>query len=143
KQSSAEPGPPQRRKLGWWTFAIGIGTLALAASAVLVGLRLRQTGLDRFWAPFVQAQEPVIICLGQPHAYLFDQKVQTTLDRWFESGANGSTNGNDAGRRPPDIAAVPFEDIVPAFDRHISLSDARAFTHISGWLAHKGQTVQL
>jgi hypothetical protein len=145
RESTAAPIPQSQpqKKIGWWTFAIGLGTLALAASAVLVGVRLRQTGLDRFWAPFVQAQEPVIVCLGQPHAYLFDQKVQTTLDRWFESKTIGSANGNDAGRRPPSIAAVPFEDIVPAFDRHISLSDAQAFTHIAGWLEQKGRTVQL
>jgi hypothetical protein len=135
-------GPPQGRVRGkprWWTFAMALGTLAVAVLVVLVTIRLRPTDLDRFWAPFAQAQEPVIVCVGQPHSYLFEQKVQAPLDRWFEKPSSET----EAGRRRPDIAAVPLEDIVPAFDRHISLSDARAFTQISGFLARKGQKVQL
>lgn len=140
KEEAPTSGP--QRRIGWWTFAMALGAVALAALAVLVTLRLGQTDLDRFWAPFIQAREPVIVCLGQPRAYLFEQNVQTALDRWFENAADGTATGKEAGRQPPPITAVPLQDIVPAFDRHISISDARAFTQISGLLARKGQTVQ-
>jgi hypothetical protein len=136
-ESIAIPSPP-RRKFGWLTLGIGLGTLAVVALAVLVTIRLRPSDLDRFWAPFVQAREPVTICLGQPRTYLFEWKTQSALDRWFENAATA----NDSGQRSP-IASVPLADIVPSFGRHISLGDAQVFTEISGLLMQKGQKVQL
>src|ERR1035438_7746024 len=134
----AAPSPPPSKKLGWWTFAIALGTVALAALAVLLTLRLRATDLDRFWAPFAQAQEPVIICLGQPRTYLFQNNVQTVLDHWFENGADTP----EAGRQPP-IAAIPLQSIVPSWDRHISIGDAVVFSRIASLLVQRGQKVQL
>jgi hypothetical protein len=135
--------PSQSRRLsgkpGWWTFAITLGTLAVVTLVVLVTMRLRPTDLDRFWAPFVQAPEPVILCMGQPHAYVFSQKVQAALDRWFQNGADG--NGN--ARRSPEFTSVPLDEIVPAWDRHISLSEAVVFSRVSSLLVQKGQKVQL
>jgi hypothetical protein len=123
-----------RRKMGWWAFTFG--TLTLAALAIFLTMLLRPTDLDRFWGPFVEAEGPVIVCLGQPHSYFFNQKVQATLNRWFE-------NRSATGGPLPEMKSVPLEEIVPVWDRQISLSDARAFSQICGLLARKGQKVEL
>ena len=128
-----------RRRVGWWTFGIGLGTVAVTTLAVLLTMHFRPTDLDRFWAPFVQAQEPVIICVGQPHAFVFNQKVQAALDRWFENGPTG----NGAARRSPEFSSVPLEDIVPAWDRHVSLPEAKVFSQITSLLVQRGQKVQI
>ena len=129
-----------QRKYGWWTLAIALGAVSVtAAAAVLLTMHFRKSDLDLFWAPFVQAQEPVIICVGQPHAFVFNQKVQAALDRWFEGGAET----NRAVQRVPEYPTVALEDIVPAWDRHVSLPEAKVFAQITSLLVQQGQKVQI
>jgi hypothetical protein len=137
-ENAAIASPP-RRKYGWWTLALALGAVSVAALAVLLTMHFRKSDLDLFWAPFVQAQEPVIICVGQPHAFVFNQKVQAALDRWFEGGAGS----NAAVRRVPEYPTVALEDIVPAWDRHVSLPEAKVFAQLTSLLVQRGQKVQI
>jgi len=49
-------------------------------------------------------------------------------------GSLEKSAGQTAATPPP---LVPFEDIVPTWDRHISIDDAQAFVQISSPLSRK------
>jgi hypothetical protein len=141
---TAVVAPP--KSFGWWTVATVLGSVAVVVLLLLIGLRFRTTDLDRFWAPFVKAPQPVTVCVGQPRAYLFNQRVQSALDRWFEASAQDAVAGKSSAKtaaNPAGIASIALEDIVPAWDRHISITDAGALTQIFSLLVQKGQKVQL
>lgn len=110
--------------------------IAIVATAILLSFRLRQTDLDRFWAPVIDPQESVLVCIGQPKTYNFNSKAQSELDKWF---------ANEPEKRPPppELATLSLEDIVPMWDRYVSLADAQAFSQFSELFARKGKKAQL
>jgi hypothetical protein len=113
-------------------------TVALGVLAVSVTIALtfyRQTNLDLFWEPVMRQPGPVLICIGQPKTYNFN-RTQSVLDAWFTAQSAGQT-------APTPAPLVPFDDIVPTWDRHISIDDAQAFVRISSLFAQKGRNVQL
>jgi hypothetical protein len=123
--------PSARRK---WIVPIGAALAALLAIPLL--LTQRQTDLDRFWAPVIDPSSPVVLCVGQPRAYKFAPKTQNDLARWFENGG---------GRQDPptELASIPISEIVPTWDRQISLVDAQALLPLFELLTRKGKKVQL
>jgi hypothetical protein len=122
---------PRHRR--WWIAATALG---LAAVAAVGSLYFRKTDLDRFWAPLITAQGPVLVCLGQPKAYNFTLRTKRALDEWF---------GNTGEPRDPpaEIAAVPLSAIVPMWDRFTGFGDAQALAHISGLFGANGQRIQV
>jgi hypothetical protein len=117
-------------------FGIAAAGVAMIITAVLLLLRLRQTDLDRFWAPVIDPQETVLVCIGQPKTYNFNSKAQGDLDKWFE-------NEPDKQNPPPELATLSLADIVPMWDRYIALADAQAFSQFSELIARKGKKAQL
>src|SRR5262249_27922474 len=90
-------------------YGIAAAGFAMVITAVLLSLRFRQTDLDRFWAPVIEPQETVLVCIGQPKTYNFNSKAQSELDKWFE-------NGPEKQNPPPELATLSLEDIVPMWD---------------------------
>jgi hypothetical protein len=131
-KAEAAPRPAFRIK----HFGVAATVVAMAATAVLLLLRFRQTNLDRFWEPVIGPQESVLVCIGQPKTYNFNSKAQGELDEWF---ANGSEKQNP----PPGLATLSLEDVVPMWDRYIALADAQAFSQFSELIAKKGKKAQL
>ncbi len=127
---------PARPALRMKYFGIAAGVIALAAIAVFLLLRLRQTVLDRFWAPVLDSQETVLVCVGQPKTYNFYSKTQAELDKWFASET-------EKQNPPPGLATLSLEDVVPMWDRYIGLGDAQAFSQFSNLFAQKGRNAQL
>jgi len=117
-------------------FGIAAAAIAMIATAVLLSLSFRQTDLDRFWAPVLDPQETVLVCVGQPKTYNFNSKPQSELDKWF---ANGAEKQNP----PPELATLSLDDVVPMWDRYIGLGDAQAFSQFSNLFARKGKNAQL
>jgi hypothetical protein len=120
-------GPGWRKLV---TATVGV----LAVSVMIAVTFYRQTNLDLFWEPVMRQPGPVLICIGQPRTYVFNRS-QGALDAWFTAKSAGQTAAT-----PP---LVPFEDIVPTWDRHLSIDDAQAFVQISSLFAQKGRKVQL
>src|SRR5215475_5583940 len=117
---------------------IGIAAagFVMLLTAVLISMRFRQTDLDRFWAPVIDPQETVLVCIGQPKTYNFNSKAQGELDKWFE-------NGPDRKNPPPELATLSLQDVVPMWDRYVALADAQAFSQFSELIAQKGKKAQL
>ena len=126
------PTPVNRGK--WW-----VGAAIAGAAAALAGgysLISRKTELDQFWAPFIKAQGPVVMCVGQPQAYNFVSDTQRALDDWFASG-DGKTEP------PPEIARIPLPAIVPMWDRYTGFGDAQALARISSVFGAYGKKFQV
>lgn len=118
----------------WW-----IAAAVLAAVVIFAVFRLApspKSELARFWAPVLQPDGPVLICLGQPKAYFFNTPVQRELDRWFE-------HRTEAGVQPPGFTSMSIDDVVPAWDRMISIHDADAFARLAALFARYGRTATL
>jgi hypothetical protein len=131
-KAEAAPRPYFRIKY----IGIAAAVVAMVATAVLLSLRFRKTDLDRFWAPVIEPQESVLVCIGQPKTYNFNSKAQGELDEWF-------ANGTEKQNPPPGLATLSLEDVVPMWDRYIALADAQAFSHFSELIAQKGKKAQL
>jgi hypothetical protein len=107
----AEAAPRSAFRLKY--FGIAAAGVAIVITAVLLSLRLRQTDLDRFWAPVIEPQETVLVCIGQPKTYNFNSKAQGELDKWFE-------NGPEKQNPPPELATLSLADVVPMWDRYVA-----------------------
>jgi hypothetical protein len=116
-------------------FILGPVVILLVVAVVVSSLHSEQTDLDRFWAPVINQQESVLICLGQPKAYSFN-KLQPELNAWVDNGSNGQNP-------PAALATLPLSDIVPAWDRFVTLADAQVFSQLTSMLAKKGKTAQI
>ena len=127
----ATPVKPSRR--WWWISAVGI---AVAASvAVIVFAPLRHTNLDRFWAPLVEPSSPVVMCMGQPKAYRLESSASREVEAWMEKSSKGENQ--------VALASIPFSELTPTWDRHISLVDAQAMMPLCQLLTRKGKKVEI
>lgn len=131
-KTEATPRPAFRLK----HFGFAAAGAALVVTAVLLSLRFRQTDLDRFWAPVIDPQETVLVCIGQPKTYNFNSKAQGELDKWFENGA-------ERQNPQPGSPTLSLEDVVPMWDRYVALADAQAFSEFSELIARRGKKAQL
>jgi hypothetical protein len=144
-------------RMRWVYVAAGI---AIAATAILLSFIFRKTDLDHFWAPVLEPQENVLVCIGQPKTYNFNSKAQLELEKWFESGAdgaagaagaaatdgvNGADGANAAGKQnpPAELANLSLVDVVPMWDRYVGLGDAQAFSELANLFSRKGNNAQL
>jgi hypothetical protein len=118
-----------------WRKLVAAAVGVLAVTVMIAVTFYRQTSLDRFWEPVMRQAGPVLICLGQPKTYAFNRS-QSALDAWFTAKSAGQIT-----TAPPPLIAL--EDLVPTWDRHISIDDAQAFVQISSLFAQKGRKVQL
>jgi hypothetical protein len=121
-----------------WLYVAAAG-IAIAVTAILLAPRFRKNDLDRFWAPVLDPQETVLVCIGQPRTYNFNSKAQFELEKWFANGANGAEKQNP----PPELATLSLLDVVPMWDRYVGLGDAQAFSELTNLFARKGKNAQL
>jgi hypothetical protein len=110
--------------------APGIG---IALVAALLAFNFRNTDLDRFWSPVLEAQGNILMCLGQPKAYNFNTRKRGELDDWFD--------GSGENKQPPQ--AVPVSEIVPMWDSYVAFEDAKASSLISNLFAKNGRAAEL
>jgi len=125
--------PPAPRRARWWIAAAVLG-LAVAVAAGLAFFR--KSDLDRFWAPLLDGQGPLLVCLGQPRAYGFTPAVQQAMDDWFEKP--------DQPLNPPAvISTVPLSAVMPTWARYTGVGNAQALARISWLMAIKGKPIQV
>jgi hypothetical protein len=128
---ASTPRPASRMKLFYLLLMVAV--IAIAATVVFFSLRSRETDIDRFWAPVLDSQETVLVCIGQPKTYNFTSEAQGKLEEYFADGA-------EKQNPPPDLK---IKDLVPMWDRYLGLGDAQAFSEFSNLVARKGKYAQL
>jgi hypothetical protein len=117
----------------WW---IGVAVFGLAAVVAAGVLYFRKSNLDQFWAPLLDGQGPLLVCLGQPRAYGFTPATEQAMDDWFDKP--------DEARNPPaEIATIPLSAVVPSWARYTGVGNAQALARISWLLATKGKRIQV
>jgi hypothetical protein len=119
------PAPAVRRVP--WTAIVSAVVLAAAAGAFLL---TRSTGLDAFWQPVFAPKQPLLVCVGQPHVYKFAGGIQDRMNAWFDKAG-------------PEPGAVAPPDIVPLWDRYLSLGDIQAFSRVSGYFGKQGKPFEM
>jgi len=121
------PAPviPQRR-LRWLPAVGGLAVVAAVAAFLLT----RPTDLDAFWAPALASKQPLLVCVGQPHVYKFDAEIQDRMNSFF-------------GKTAPAPAAVAAENIIPLWDRYLSLGDIQAFSRLSVFAGRHAKAVEM
>lgn len=115
----------------------GLGATAAVVTLLWLVPHWRQTELDAFWAPALAQSRPVVLCMGQPRVYRFVYRRKNQMDRLFASGPLRHAPAD------PDLATVPITDIVPAWNRYISVGDAQTMTRLTELFARKGKRVEL
>jgi hypothetical protein len=129
-----DPAPEQRKSRN----GRAIAAAALLVCAVLttsLWLLLRPTPLDRFWAPLVDGKS-VLVCMGQPRFYIFQPKTARLVNPWFANVQGGRQDS-------PPVTSVPLAEIVPMWDKSVSLADAQAFSRLVNLFARKREQVDL
>lgn len=133
------PPAPAAGKPKWPFNRLGVVIAAAAACAILALLWIgrQSTDLDRFWAPVLNGQKAVLICMGQPQEYTFKPAIADQINAWF---ANAST---EHGPPPAAIASVPLGKIIPLWGTSVALADAQAFARVFNMIARKGKQADL
>ena len=134
--TATEELPPAARKRDWrfWTT---IAAVPLALAAVVAVRSFRPTPFDQFWAPFLDAASPPILCLPTP-------------ERFRIVGADKPYLIEKLHPRPPEekIAALSVDrlqglQIVPETGLVLSLGDAHALTLLYSFAAQRKRTPQV
>lgn len=114
---------------------IGAIALALGASLAVLWFVSEPKPLDRFWGPLLTSKS-VLVCMGQPQFYTFHPGTARALGAWF-------SDGDGLHRGAPPVASVPYNEIVPMWDRSVALADAQAFSRLVNLFAQKRKEVDL
>lgn len=130
---SADRGLQKRRVLrGRFLWATVLVALLLVVTALAVR-QWRRSVVDQFWAPMVEASEPVLLCVGQPRAYNLLEPLDSELaKRRAQSQAEGTP-------RRGEQLSIDSSQIVPMFDRYIAIGDGRCLSDIAGIFARHGR----
>jgi hypothetical protein len=123
---------PVSRPGRWW-IAAAVFAVAVAAAGYLY---FRKTDLDRFWAPLIDGQGPLLVCLGQPRAYGFTPATEQAMDDWFDKP-------DEPRNPPPEIATIPLSAVVPSWTRYTGVGNAQALARISWLMAIRGKRIQV
>ncbi|HUI81885.1 MAG TPA: hypothetical protein VLY24_28385 [Bryobacteraceae bacterium] len=114
---------------------VAVGVVVLVAGGLLAA-EWRPSSLDRFWAPVVQTQAPVLISLGQPIVYnLASTQAQDRLQG--EAGDPAATS------LPPFADRISRSDLVVLRDRYLALGDAICLARIAGLLEKHGKPYRI
>uniref|UniRef100_Q024L9 Uncharacterized protein n=1 Tax=Solibacter usitatus (strain Ellin6076) TaxID=234267 RepID=Q024L9_SOLUE len=128
--------PPEPRSIGRRPALGLVGALLLAVGAWWIARPLGNSGFERFWAPLLNANGAVLICVGQAKLYNFPRSVGPEVERALDP------------RRPPDASAPKFtaggaeallKNIQPVWDRYVPIGDAEALSRFAILLDRKNK----
>ena len=119
---------PAQRRLPRWAIPVFATAAALGVAGYWAATRPGYDPIKEFWGPVVRHSGPVVLVVGQGHTY----RLNADLDRVFDESSGAL----------PD-RQVRISDIVPAFDRYIGLTDAKALVRLAGVFSTFGKPVEL
>jgi hypothetical protein len=127
---SAAPAPRPYKRIA---LLIGAVALVLAAiAATLLVSRSRNTEMDRFWRPMLDAPGSVLICLGQPRVYGFRSNAR---QQEIETAIQGMPPADLPNAHQP----ITLGELVPLWDRYIGLGDAKCLLRVASVLEKSGK----
>ncbi len=116
-----------------WSWKWGLAAVSLTL-IVLMGHHLYQesqkpdpSSTELFWRPLLRTSGPIMICVGQGHTY----KLGGDWDRLYD------------GSRVSSEDMIPAREIIPSFDRYLSISDVQAMTGLVQLFTQHGKNIEL
>lgn len=134
KPAEAAPGRLRRR------ITVGLALVAVAVAAVFLGLRLvpAPSAFDQFWAPVLQSQRPLLVCLAHPVVYLLSERVHKEFLR---------SHPLDRLAGPYVVELDPKQivggDVIPVPDQYVGAGDAYASSQLLGLFSKLNKPTQL
>jgi hypothetical protein len=127
------PKPANRRHR--WPAILAALVAVSAILATCLWLVLQPSPIERFWAPLMNGKT-LLVCMGQPQLYTFSPETARVLNDWFGDG--------QVSHQPAQpVTPVPLKEIVPMWDKAISLADAQAFSRLVNLFEEKHKQVDL
>ncbi len=108
----------------------GLAAVAILAVSLAVWVR-RPSALDRFWAPVVESNSPVLLCVGQPSPRDIpgDQR---------SAESSGATSSPSFLERDSSSQAT-LRDLYRMAKHYVALTDAMTLSRIVGMLETRGK----
>ena len=115
----------RRSRRSWAWMGAGAAILSAIAAVALLGPRSQSTALDQFWAPVLESDRPILLCVAHPVVYNVRGRARELL----------------AQTPVPD--QLPSSDVRPDPDNFVGIGDAFTLAQLSGFLSRHGKTVHL
>ena len=111
------PAAPKLRRRYAAMGAIGIAAM-VGILAFMLWPRGHNSEVEQFWGPMLDAQGPVLICMGQPVAYnLMSAQAQDRIQGLADAVP-------EPPPKPGAEAVIPRKDLIILPDRYVALGDA-------------------
>jgi hypothetical protein len=129
--SPAIPAPPPK-----WVLPVAVAICCVIAVVVgaVIAFRPHLTSVIEFWQPLLDAPNPVLICLGQPRAFNFASGTQQEMEAKFEK-----PGGRESTPSTAPLLSVPMTNLIPMWDRYVTLGDAMCLARLSALLEKNGK----
>ncbi len=136
---TAEIPAPVRTRTRWIPYAALVVLAGIAVTLFMTRLSRRpQTVVDQLWAPVLQSSGPVLLCVGQPKVYNLLGSLGAEMNRLMPAPRH-ILSGTAANQKFTFTA----NQVVPNWDRYLTLGDAECLSDISALLAQRGRTYHI
>lgn len=120
-----------------WQFWVGTVALVLAAAGLVRWFAFPRSPYDEFWAPVLNAPEPVMLCLAQPGGvYRLSMDALNGFERrvgWY----------SEPSTIPTLSGMIPSTDLIPARDQYTAVGTAMAAVQLASMLRGAGKLSQV
>jgi hypothetical protein len=106
--------------------AVALAVVAIAGASIWLA-ELWKTPQERFWAPFINAKQPLLMYLGSNAAYGFTPDFLSKYS--VQHGL--STNGPEFFPDLPPNGSVQVGDLVPVRDTYVTVGDLSASVQLA------------
>lgn len=134
----APPSTPAPTPLSRSRIALIAGTVAviLMGPALFLFAGVKQSDLERFWAPMLNTPGGVLFCIGQSRVYSFRSDAR---QKEVEAMIRNTT--------PPDLDSsrevIPLNQLFPVWDRYIALGDANCLLRLASLFEKRGKPYRI
>jgi hypothetical protein len=139
--SDLPPAVPVRRKWGVGAAAGVLILLAAIAAAIQAptwlhrGGQKEANGFDRFWAPFFNSAQPVLLCLGSNAVYTLSDSYMAAYRQAHGLPADGAETYIDL----PPKGEIPSKALIPVPNTFVGNADVVAASDVVAMLASRGR----
>lgn len=135
-RAEAPSEPPPARPSRWRLPSILTLSLVILIGPALFLYAGRQSELERFWEPMLNAPGGVLFCLGQSRVYSFRSDArQSQIETMIRKAS------------PPDLRSaqetIPLNQLVPVWDRYVALGDANCLLRLAMLLEKHGKPYRI
>ena len=138
-EKAAPVAAPARRRRGWLLAGVALAVALLGVAWFALPAGRPVTALDRFWAPVIASQKPVLIYCGQPVTYFLSSDVHR---RYRERQPAEERRGSYVVKLDPD-EVLHGRDVVAVTDQFVGIGNAHTAAALNALFAVRGKAVEI